>query len=133
VLSVWIDDEDDGLDRTMAALISPTASAERWAGFLDDLCAIPGCVLRGPRRVIAGVARKRKQPGPAHELHDPPIGRAAQCRRRVNARCRARSPVPDQCCLVLIAGIVEPQERFEHLFAHIGRNARPVIVMVTVR
>jgi AcrR family transcriptional regulator len=50
VLSVWIDDEDPGLDRTMAALDRGLASAERWAGFVDDLCAIPACVLRGPRR-----------------------------------------------------------------------------------
>src|SRR5215813_10199994 len=50
VLSVWIDDEEQGLDRTMAALDRGLASAERWVGFLDDLCAIPGCVLRGPRR-----------------------------------------------------------------------------------
>ena len=50
VLSIWIDDEEDGLDRTMAALNRGLASAERWAGFLDDLCALPGCVLRGPRR-----------------------------------------------------------------------------------
>jgi AcrR family transcriptional regulator len=50
VLSVWVDDEDQGLDRTMAALDRSLISAERWAGFLDDLCAIPKCVLRGPRR-----------------------------------------------------------------------------------
>ena len=50
VLSVWIDDDEEGLDRTMAALDRGLASAERWAGFVDDLCAIPGCVLRGPRR-----------------------------------------------------------------------------------
>jgi AcrR family transcriptional regulator len=50
VLSVWIDDDEEGLDRTMAALDRGLASAERWAGFLDDLCAIPKCVLRGPRR-----------------------------------------------------------------------------------
>jgi AcrR family transcriptional regulator len=50
VLSVWIDDEEEGLDRTMAALDRGLASAERWAGFLDDLCALPGCILRGPRR-----------------------------------------------------------------------------------
>jgi AcrR family transcriptional regulator len=49
VLSVWIDDEEEGLDRTMAALDRGLSSAERWAGFLDDLCAIP-CALRGPRR-----------------------------------------------------------------------------------
>ncbi len=50
VLSVWIDDEEEGLDRTMAALDRGLASGERWAGFLDDLCALPRCVLRGPRR-----------------------------------------------------------------------------------
>lgn len=50
VLSVWIDDEEEGLDRTMAALDRGLASGERWVGFLDDLCALPKCVLRGPRR-----------------------------------------------------------------------------------
>jgi AcrR family transcriptional regulator len=50
VLSVWVDDDEESLDRTMAALGRGLASAERWAGFLDDLCAIPKCVLRGPRR-----------------------------------------------------------------------------------
>jgi len=49
VLAVWVDDEEPGLDRTMAALDRGLASAARWAGFLDDLCAIP-CALRGPRR-----------------------------------------------------------------------------------
>jgi AcrR family transcriptional regulator len=50
VLSVWIDDDEEGLDRTMAALDRGLASAARWAGFLDDLCSIPKCVMRGPRR-----------------------------------------------------------------------------------
>ena len=50
VLSVWVDDEEEGLDRTMAALDRGLASAERWDGFIDDLCALPACVLRGPRR-----------------------------------------------------------------------------------
>lgn len=49
VLSVWVDDESEGLDRTMAALDRGLASAERWDGFIGDLCAIP-CALRGPRR-----------------------------------------------------------------------------------
>ena len=49
VLAVWFDDDEPGLDRTMAALDRGLASAERWAGFLDDLCAIP-CALRRPRR-----------------------------------------------------------------------------------
>ena len=50
VLTVWVDDDEEGLDRTMAALDRGLASAARWAGFLDDLCSLPKCVLRGPRR-----------------------------------------------------------------------------------
>src|SRR5450631_4670960 len=50
VLSVWFDDDEPGLDRTMAALGRGLASAERWAGFVDDLCAIPKCIIRDPRR-----------------------------------------------------------------------------------
>jgi AcrR family transcriptional regulator len=49
VLGVWLDDDED-LDRTMAALDRGLASAERWVGFLDDLCALPACILRGRRR-----------------------------------------------------------------------------------
>jgi hypothetical protein len=48
VVRVWLD-EEEGVDRTMAALDRGLASAERWDGFLGDLCAIP-CALRGPRR-----------------------------------------------------------------------------------
>jgi len=50
VLSVWVDDDEEGLDRTMAALDRGLASAERWAGFVNDLCALPKCIMRGPRR-----------------------------------------------------------------------------------
>ena len=50
VLSVWFDDDEPGLDRTMAALGRGLASAERWAGFLDDLCSLPKCIGRGSRR-----------------------------------------------------------------------------------
>jgi AcrR family transcriptional regulator len=50
VLAVWLDDEDPALDRTMAALDRGLASAERWAGLLDDLCCIPAAICRGPRR-----------------------------------------------------------------------------------
>jgi AcrR family transcriptional regulator len=49
VLSVWFNDDEPGLDRTMAALGRGLASAERWAGFLDDLCSIPKCLVRGSR------------------------------------------------------------------------------------
>jgi AcrR family transcriptional regulator len=50
VVSVWLDDEEEGLDAAMAALDRGLASAERWDGFVGDLCAIPKCVRRGPRR-----------------------------------------------------------------------------------
>jgi AcrR family transcriptional regulator len=50
VLSVWFDDDEPGLDRTMAALGRGLASAERWDGFVGDLCALPACIMRGPRR-----------------------------------------------------------------------------------
>jgi AcrR family transcriptional regulator len=50
VLSVWFDDDEPGLDRTMAALGRGLASAERWAGFLDDLCSLPKCIGRRRRR-----------------------------------------------------------------------------------
>jgi AcrR family transcriptional regulator len=57
VVAVWLDDEDPSLDRTMAALDRGLASGERWSGFLDDLCAIPACICRGPRR------RRRRDEG----------------------------------------------------------------------
>jgi AcrR family transcriptional regulator len=51
VMSVWIDEqEEDGLDRTMAALDKGLASAGRWDGFVGDLLSIPKCLMRGPRR-----------------------------------------------------------------------------------
>jgi AcrR family transcriptional regulator len=50
VLDTWVDDDDPSHDRTMAVLDRGLASAERWAGFLDDLCMLPACILRGPRR-----------------------------------------------------------------------------------
>ena len=49
VLAVWVD-EDEGVDRTMAALDRGLASAERWDGFVGDLCALPACLMRRPRR-----------------------------------------------------------------------------------
>ena len=50
VIDTWVDDDEPGHDRTMAALDRGLASAERWVGFLDDLCMLPACILRGPRR-----------------------------------------------------------------------------------
>jgi hypothetical protein len=49
VLSVWVNDEEAGLDGTMAALDRGLASAERWSGFVDDICCIPAVLRRGMR------------------------------------------------------------------------------------
>jgi AcrR family transcriptional regulator len=56
VLSVWLDDDEPGLGRTMATLDRGLASAARWAGFLDDLMCIPAALCRGARR------RRRRPP-----------------------------------------------------------------------
>ena len=50
VMSVWIDDDEEGLDRTMAAVDRGLASAGRWDGFVGDLLSIPKCIMRGSRR-----------------------------------------------------------------------------------
>src|SRR5262245_48827894 len=51
VLRTWVDDEDPGLARTMAALDRALARGQRWSGFLDDLLRIPGAFRRArPRR-----------------------------------------------------------------------------------
>jgi len=44
VLKTWLDDEDEGLARTMAALDRALARGQRMSGMLDDLCR-----LRPPR------------------------------------------------------------------------------------
>ena len=38
VLRVWVDDEDEGLAKTMAALDRALGRGQRWSGMLDDLC-----------------------------------------------------------------------------------------------
>jgi hypothetical protein len=40
VLQTWVDDDDPGLARTMAALDRALARGQRWSGFLDDLCRL---------------------------------------------------------------------------------------------
>ena len=52
VLGTWMDDDDPGLARTMAALDRALARGQRFVGFLDDLCHIPSrlCRLRSRRR-----------------------------------------------------------------------------------
>jgi hypothetical protein len=50
VLRVWIEDDDPGRARTMAALDRALARGQRLSGFLDDLCCIPRCLGRAGRR-----------------------------------------------------------------------------------
>ena len=52
VLRTWVDDDDPGQARTMAALDRALARGQRFIGFLDDLCYIPSrlCRLRPRRR-----------------------------------------------------------------------------------
>lgn len=52
VLRTWVDDDDPGLARTMAALDRALARGQRWSGLLDELCRIPSlaCRLRSRRR-----------------------------------------------------------------------------------
>jgi AcrR family transcriptional regulator len=57
VLRVWVDDEDPGLARTMAALDRALARGQGWSSFLDDLCAFPGrCRRTRPSRRGDGTA-----------------------------------------------------------------------------
>jgi len=56
VLRTWVDDDDAGLARTLAALDRELARGQRFAGLLDDLCRIPEAAcnlrkrMRGSRR-----------------------------------------------------------------------------------
>jgi hypothetical protein len=52
VLRTWVNDDDPGLARTMAALDRALGRGQRFAGLLEDVCRIPArlCRLRPRRR-----------------------------------------------------------------------------------
>jgi AcrR family transcriptional regulator len=50
VLRIWVDDDDPGQARTLAALDRALSTGARWAGFLNDLCRIPEAACRLGRR-----------------------------------------------------------------------------------
>jgi hypothetical protein len=54
VLRTFVDDDDEGHAKTMAARDRALARGQRWSGFLDDLCAIP-------ERVCGSRARRRRR------------------------------------------------------------------------
>jgi AcrR family transcriptional regulator len=55
VLRTFVDDDDPGLARTMAALDRALARGQRWSGFLDDLCC-----LAPHRSCLPGFRRRRR-------------------------------------------------------------------------
>jgi AcrR family transcriptional regulator len=63
VLRTFVEDDDPGLARTMAALDRALARGQRWAGFLDDLCRF---VPRG--RCLPLRRRRRRDPEPDRDL-----------------------------------------------------------------
>jgi AcrR family transcriptional regulator len=61
VLRTWVDDADEGLAKTMAALDRALGRGQRWSGMLDDLCRFsPGRCLR-----------RRRRPRDKHEDEEP--------------------------------------------------------------
>jgi AcrR family transcriptional regulator len=51
VLRTWVDDDDEGLARTLAALDRALARGQRWSGMLDDACRFrPPSFFRRRRR-----------------------------------------------------------------------------------
>ena len=72
VLRTFVDDEDEGLARTMAALDRALARGQRWSGFLNDLCRL------APRgRCLSRFRRRRRDEDldrdPGRDLGEEPI------------------------------------------------------------
>ena len=64
-LRVWINDEDPGLARTMAALDRELGRGQRWSGFLDQACRIPERLCQSRDRWRSRM--RRDEPGPDDE------------------------------------------------------------------
>ena len=50
VLRTWVDDEDEGLAKTLAALDRELARGQRFSGLLDELCKLPERACQFTRR-----------------------------------------------------------------------------------
>jgi AcrR family transcriptional regulator len=58
VLRTWVDDDEPGLSRTLAAMDRELARGQRFAGLLDDLCRIPQAACEFGQRI-----RRAARPG----------------------------------------------------------------------
>lgn len=67
VLRTWLDDDDPGQARTLAALDRALSSGQRWAGLLDDLCRIPRVACSARRAFRRARGRDRYDPRPEGE------------------------------------------------------------------
>jgi AcrR family transcriptional regulator len=59
VLRTWVNDDDPGLARTLAALDRDLARGQRFSGLLDDLCRIPEAACEFRKR-LRGARRRRR-------------------------------------------------------------------------
>ena len=63
VLRIWVNDDDEGLARTMAALDRALARGQVWSGVLDGVCRIPACLARiRPRGAVATTTMTKASP-----------------------------------------------------------------------
>ena len=75
VLRTWVDDDDQGLARTMAALDRALGRGQRLAGLVEDLCFIPSRLCRLASRFRRRARGRRRRGGGLS---------ANRCRRRAN-------------------------------------------------
>ena len=130
--ATWVDDDDDGLARTWRRSTASWRAASAGPACSTICAAFPKRVLRGPRRAPRA---RRERAGDARRsrVHcEPDLDRHAHRRAQAAERAvaerdvaavRARDVARDGeaeagAALVLIARIVEPQERLEHFLAH---------------
>ena len=136
VLRTWVDDDDEGHARTWRRSTARSRAASAGPASSTILCRIPAALLRhrgaagAPRRRTKKRSRRERYTGTRTVARRPPSGEFAE---RDVAAVRARDVARDGeaeagAALVLVARIVEAQERLEHLLAQVRRDARAVVV-----
>ncbi len=67
VLRAWVNDDDPGLARTMAALDRALARGQRFVGLVEDMCRVPSRLCR-----LRSRWRRRRRRGRRRGAEDPP-------------------------------------------------------------